>query len=207
MFEPQQLLFFIAATLLLNITPGQDTMYIIGKTLSQGKKAGILSVFGISAGILCHTAFAALGLALLMKTQPALYTCVKTAGALYLMYLGMKMFSSARRIKSHSQELSETSGRRLFIDGFLTNLFNPKVTIFFLTFLPQFIPADAQGPAPFLLLGLLFSLCSLPWCLTLVHIAVSAAQFFQQKPQARQSMHKISGLAFIDMGTVLVLQG
>jgi threonine/homoserine/homoserine lactone efflux protein len=206
MFEAKQLVFFTVATLLLNITPGQDTMYIIGRTLTQGKKAGIISVFGISIGVLCHTVFAALGLALLMKTQPALYTCVKTAGALYLMYLGLKIFSSARHIKSHPQELSETSSRRLFIDGFLTNLFNPKVALFFLTFLPQFIPADAEGPVPFLLLGLLFSLCSLPWCLTLVHLAASATQFFQQKPQARQTMHRVSGLAFIGMGTVLVLQ-
>ena len=207
MIEPQQLFFFISATLLLNITPGQDTMYIIGRTLTQGKRAGIISVLGINAGILCHTIFAALGLALLLRAQPVLYGFIKTLGALYLIYFGVKMISSARQLKQHPLELPTSSNKRLFIEGFLTNLLNPKVALFFITFLPQFIPAGTEGPLPFLLLGQLFILCSLPWCLTLVYLASSASGFLKNNPQSQQVIHGISGLAFIGMGTAIALQG
>ena len=181
-------------------------MYIIGRTLTQGKRAGVISVLGINTGVLCHTVFAALGLALLLKTQPLLYTAVKTGGALYLTYLGIRMISTAKHLKKHPLELPESSGKRLFIDGFLTNLFNPKVALFFITFLPQFIPADTDGPLPFLFLGQLFILCSVPWCLTLVYLASSASGFLKTNPQAQETIHRISGLAFIGMGTTIILQ-
>jgi len=206
MFETQQFFLFIIATLLLNITPGQDTMYIIGRTLTQGKKAGVISVLGINTGVLCHTIFAALGLALLLQTQPVLYAFVKMTGALYLTYLGIKMLLTARKMKAHPLELPRASNKRLFVDGFLTNLFNPKVALFFITFLPQFIPSDADGATSFLLLGQLFILCSVPWSLTLVALAAAASRFLKNRPQSQQTIHKVSGLAFIGMGTAIVLQ-
>lgn len=206
MFEPQQLFLFILATLLLNITPGQDTMYILGRTLSQGKKAGFISVLGINTGVLCHTIFAAMGLAFLLKTQPALYFFIKTMGALYLIYLGIRMLISARNLYRHPLELPSSSNRRLFLDGFLTNLFNPKVALFFITFLPQFIPAGAEGPLPFLFLGQLFILCSLPWCLILVFLGSTAATFLGNSPRTRSLMHGTSGFVFIGMGTAIVLK-
>lgn len=207
MFEPQQLFFFIAATLVLNITPGQDTMFILGRTLTQGTKAGIISALGINTGVLCHTVLAALGLALLLKTQPFLYGIIKVLGALYLIYFGVRMLSSARHLRQHSLELPRSSNRRLFIEGLLTNLLNPKVALFFLTFLPQFIPAGTNGSLPFLLLGQLFILCSLPWCLILVCLASSTAHFLNNTPRARKVMHGISGLTFIGMGATIALQG
>jgi threonine/homoserine/homoserine lactone efflux protein len=206
MFETQQLFLFIIATLLLNITPGQDTMYILGRTLTQGKKAGIISVLGINTGVLCHTVFAALGLALLLQTQPVVYAFIKMTGALYLIYLGIKMLSTARKMKAHPLELPRTSNKRLFVDGFLTNLFNPKVALFFITFLPQFIPSDTDGAISFLLLGQLFILCSVPWSLTLVALAAVASRFLQSRPQSQQAIHRVSGLAFIGMGTAIALQ-
>src|SRR5688572_17757176 len=136
MFGTEHLGLFIVTGLLLNITPGQDTLYIVGRSMSQGRRAGLLSVVGISSGCLVHSFAAAFGLSAILATSAQAFLIVKLAGAAYLIYLG------ARMLLDRSRELTVGSfdadrGWAIFRAGFLTNLLNPKVALFFMAFLPQ----------------------------------------------------------------------
>ena len=155
MFGTQNLTVFAVAGILLIITPGQDTFYILGRGIAQGRRAGVLSALGISTGALAHVTAAALGLSALIASAPYAFTFVKWMRAAYLMYLGFEML---REQDSETRDLAATSGsasnREIYLKGALTNLLNPKVALFFLAFLPQFVAPDSPNPA--------FSI----WCLT-----------------------------------------
>ena len=131
---------FLLAGILLNLTPGTDTIYILSRSISQGKKAGLLSALGISAGCLVHTLFAAFGLSIVLSQSAAAFDTVKYMGALYLIYLGLKTIFTRR---PHGFDLdaiqTRDSDSRIFLSGMLTNVLNPKVALFFLAFVPQFI--------------------------------------------------------------------
>src|SRR5262245_49563145 len=131
------LLVFIGAGLLLNITPGPDVLYIVGRSLSQGRAAGVIPSCGISAGCLCHVATAALGLSAVMVTVPAAFDVVRYAGAAYLVWLGINALRAASGPLAF-RALTHTSRAAIFRQGALTNILNPKVALFFLAFLPQF---------------------------------------------------------------------
>jgi threonine/homoserine/homoserine lactone efflux protein len=146
---------FILASLLLWITPGPDTMYILARSIAQGLRAGVMSAFGIGCGILIHTAFAAFGLSALVATSAAAFRLVKLAGAGYLVYLGVQALRASGTLST--PEIAAAGLGRIFRQGILTNALNPKVAIFFLAFLPQFVdPTAGLGPVPFLLLGGVF---------------------------------------------------
>ncbi len=124
---------FLAAAIIMNITPGTDTMYIVSRSVSQGKKAGLYSVLGISTGAMVHTFLAAIGLSLILTTSVILFTIVKMIGAAYLIYLGVRMVIQ----KSSQFEVKKTkplTARKVFAQGLLTNLTNPKVALFFSIF-------------------------------------------------------------------------
>jgi threonine/homoserine/homoserine lactone efflux protein len=149
---------FLLAGILLNLTPGSDTMYILGRSIAQGRKAGILSALGISTGSVIHTVFTAVGLSVILAQSATAFNVVKYAGAIYLIFLGVKalMTQSAPSAKLE-QLIQQVSYRRVYLDGILTNVLNPKVALFFLAFLPQFInPDDAHSILPFLILGFTF---------------------------------------------------
>lgn len=158
---------FIAAGILLNLTPGADTMYILGRSMSQGRKAGIYSALGISTGVIVHINLAAFGLSLIIAKSTFAFDLIKYAGAFYLAYLGIKMLIK----KPVPNELiigNKASMRGVFLSGVLTNVLNPKVSLFFLVFLPQFVePANASDPLPFLILGLIVTTSGTIWCLIL----------------------------------------
>jgi threonine/homoserine/homoserine lactone efflux protein len=164
MFDTQTLAAFVGAGLLLNITPGPDVLYIVGRSLSQGRTAGVVSALGISVGCLVHVAAAALGLSTLMVTAPLAYDVVRYSGAAYLVWLGIRAFTS-RSSALAVQSLARVSHWAIFRQGMVTNALNPKVALFFLAFLPQFTDA-ARGPLglQFVVLGLIF-IANGPWCL------------------------------------------
>lgn len=167
---------FVAAGLLLNVTPGPDMALIIARSGRGGAHAGVAVAFGVSAGSFVHIAAAALGISAIVMASAGVFTAVKWAGALYLLYLGLHMIWMAGTPPTPDKfnEIASTNGWGAFRQGFLTNVLNPKVAIFFLAFLPQFIDADAPSRvAAFVLLGLLFNLTGTLWN---IGVALAAAR-------------------------------
>jgi len=155
------LLAFIAAGLLLNLTPGPDVFYIVNHALRSGVRAGLVAALGITAGCCVHIAAAAIGVSALVAASATAFTVLKWVGAAYLVYVGASMLLSRGKPASLPVAAATPAAaplRSVFSRGFLTNTLNPKVALFFLAFVPQFIPHDAPHPSlSFLLLGLLFN--------------------------------------------------
>lgn len=148
---------FVAAGLLLNFTPGADTLYIVARSTAQGFRAGAMAALGIGAGCLVHIAAATFGLSALLAASATAFTLVKLAGAVYLVYLGITLWPSSRRTAVKATHPPPASLRKVFAQGVVTNVLNPKVALFFLSFLPQFIKPDLGRPGvQALVLGLVF---------------------------------------------------
>jgi threonine/homoserine/homoserine lactone efflux protein len=147
---------FLLATLALNVTPGPDMLYVIVRSIGQGRMAGVASALGIGAGCIVHTVAIAFGLSTLLRSVPFAFDAVKYMGAAYLGYLGIKTLVSKSQIAPETQIKRDTLAV-VFAQGVVTNVLNPKVALFFLAFLPQFVN-DARGPIMLqvIILGLLF---------------------------------------------------
>jgi len=197
----------LKAQYILNLTPGSDTMYILSRSISQGKKAGILSALGIATGALAHCIFAALGLSIILAKSALAFEIVKYAGAAYLIYLGIKMLLSKSNEKFELDEKSEKPNyRKIYLSGIFTNILNPKVALFFLAFLPQFInPNYAQNSLPFLLLGLTFVTTGTIWCLLLAIFSSKLSNSIRANYKIKKWLDKITGGIFIALGIKLAL--
>ena len=147
MFGIQHFLLFLAAGILLNLTPGPDTAFILGRTLTGGRRAGIASALGISVGSIFHTCATAVGLSAFLATSAWAFTAIKCVGACYLIYLGVRMLWQRQVAFSIGGPAVATSFSSAFRQGVITNVFNPKVALFFLAFLPQFIDPSRGSPA------------------------------------------------------------
>ena len=147
---------FIGAVIILSITPGADTIFILTKSIAGGYKQGFASVAGIICGLFVHTALAAFGLSIILMTSSLLFNIVKIAGAAYLIYLGIMALKSKSSININKENAS-SSFFLVFRQGLFTNLLNPKVALFFLALLPQFVKSNAESPVPFLILGFTLS--------------------------------------------------
>jgi threonine/homoserine/homoserine lactone efflux protein len=197
---------FLLTGILLNLTPGQDTMFIIGRSLAGGTRAGVAAAFGICVGSIGHTLLAALGLSAILAASPWAFTFVKLAGAVYLMYLGARLLLSKR---AHADALlagppAAAAVRSAFAQGILTNLLNPKVALFFLALLPQFIdPASARKTLAFVLLGATFVTTGLIWCLVLAAAAGRLQAFFRRNPSAGVLLDRMVGALFVALGARL----
>lgn len=198
---------FLIAGIILNLTPGVDTMYILGRSISQGKKAGVLSALGIASGALVHCVFAALGLSIILAKSALAFEIVKYAGAAYLIFLGIKMLISKSDGKFElKNENEQTNHRKIYISGVFTNILNPKVALFFLAFLPQFIdPNYTQSSLPFLILGLTFVFTGTIWCLTLALFASKLSNKIRGNYKIKKWLDKITGGIFIALGIKLAL--
>jgi len=200
---------FIIAGIILNLTPGQDTLYILGRSIANGRKAGVISVLGISSGAVVHTLAAAFGLSAILMSCSIAFSIIKYAGAAYLVYLGIKMVVN-RSGKSELETGSKTESSKLsaiYKQAMLTNLLNPKVAVFFLAFLPQFIdPSRAQGPLPFLFLGAVFITTGTIWCLIVASGSALLTNTLRSKPVAERLMKKISGGVFVLLGLKLAFE-
>ena len=213
MFGIDNYLGFIAASVLLSVTPGSDSMYIITRSVSQGNKAGFYSVLGVVSGILVHTLLAALGLSILLANSPLAFTIVKYIGASYLCYLGFKMLTSKPDVLiteslPENTKLAKTKSsdyKKIYKQGVLTNTLNPKVALFFLAFFPQFVdPSYAHSTLSFLILGLTFAVTSLIWCMCLALLASRFSQKLRENPTIESVLNKVSGVVFIGMGIKLL---
>ena len=193
---------FIATAIVLVLTPGQDTFFILGRSISSGRPAGIAAALGITAGSVIHTLLAALGLSALLATSPYAFMAVKFAGAAYLLYIGMR----ALLTRAHGLPGANAQGARdgrwsAFRQGIVSNLLNPKVALFFLALMPQFILAGSTHKvAAFLALGLSFVTIGVAWCLVLAVAAASLRSLFLRRPRAADVLNKIAGVMFVALG-------
>ncbi len=173
---------FVASGLLLNITPGPDLLFITGRAAAQGFKTGAVASLGVGAGCCVHILAAAFGLSALLAASSTAFTFIKLAGACYLAYVGLSMIRSAGQSRpaqaapdAAPKTVRPASLRKIFVQGFLTNALNPKVALFFLAFLPQFIDPAAPGKAlAFLVLGGIFNLNGQLVCLLFAWAAARA---------------------------------
>ena len=198
---------FLIGGILLNLTPGSDTIYILTRSISQGKKAGVYSVLGISTGGLSHTFLAAFGLSIILSTSAMAFKIVKIIGALYLVYLGIKMLTDKTNIFANNESVKRNSLTQIYLQGFLTNLLNPKVALFFLSFLPQFINmSQSKGPIPFLILGITFVTTGTIWCLILAYSSSLMTKTLRENVKLGKYLQKISGVIFLGLGLKLALK-
>ena len=205
--EWSALLAFVGAGLLLNIAPGPDVLYIVGRSLSQGRLAGVVSALGISAGCLFHVAAAAFGLSTLMLALPLAYDVVRYAGAAYLVWLGVRALHT-RAGATALQRLAPVPLGAIFRQGMVTNALNPKVALFFLAFLPQFTDA-ARGPlAPqFLILGVIFVVNGTVVCLGYALAASWLRGWLTARYDIHTWLNRAMGALFIGLGLRLALGG
>lgn len=205
MFELSELLLFTGAGLLLNITPGPDMIYCATRSMGQGRAAGVASALGIGAGALVHTAMAALGLSAVLMYSSTAFQVVKLAGAAYLIYLGVKMILTGRKTET-LKKLPEVGLFRVFGQGAVTNILNPKVALFFLSFLPQFVhPERGSVALQIILLALIFNFTG-----TSVNVLVgllfgSVGGWLESKPNFWKAQRWVSGSILIALGASLAI--
>lgn len=196
----------MAAGLALNITPGPDMLYVAARSTSEGRAAGIVSSLGIATGTLFHITAVALGLSALLAAVPVAYTAVRIAGAIYLVYLGVRALVS--RAGSAERTVAHAPLATIFRQGMITNMLNPKVALFFLAFLPQFVdPARGSAAAQIVVLGLIFDTSG-----TIVNTVVAlgasrAAEHMRANSRAGEILHKFTGVIFIGLGVRIAVAG
>lgn len=204
--ELHSFLLFLAAGLALNFTPGPDMLYVAARGASEGRAAGVASALGIGAGTLFHITVVALGLAALLGAVPVAYLALRTGGAIYLIYLGVRAFRSGSAVSLQRVEPAPLS--KVFSQGVITNVLNPKVALFFLAFLPQFVdPARGNPVVQIIVLGLVFDFTG-----TLVNLGVAfgasgAASRLREAGRARAALQKITGVLFVGLGLRLAFAG
>ena len=205
MFDPGSLLLFVLAGLALNLTPGPDLLYITARSLAQGARAGAASALGIAAGCLVHTAAAAFGVSLLLKSSAYAYDLLRLAGAAYLLWLGAQALRAPAAALS-LQPVAPDSMRKVFWQGLATNAMNPKVALFFLAFLPQFAdPARGSYALQILVLGLIFIFNGLWVCLAVAFAAARAGRWLTRRGGATAWIQRASGAMLVALGLGLAL--
>ena len=199
---------FLASCVALNVMPGPDTIYVVTRSVAQGRRAGLLSSWGLCTGALVHTLAAALGLSALLAASAQAFTRIKYAGALYLMYLGVRTFferSGPPDLETRQQ--APASGSKIFLQGVVVDLLNPKVALFFLAFLPQFIDQRAPGKfATFVSLGVILILFSLVWEGMLAFGSAKLAGYLAGNSQLAKRMNRLAGTLFFGLGLRLGLE-
>ena len=202
MFGIHELWLFVISGVLLNITPGPDTAYIVGRSVQMGWRGGAAAALGISAGCFVHVFGAAIGLSALLMASSAAFTLIKWAGAAYLCFIGVTMMLSRQRPPAEDAIGSAAiSLRQVFWQGAATNVLNPKVALFFLAFLPQFVDADAPHKAvAFLVLGMIFITTGTLWCLGVAAFAARAAGRIRQSGRALLWINRALGGLFVYLG-------
>jgi threonine/homoserine/homoserine lactone efflux protein len=202
------LLLFITAALVLLLIPGPAVLYVVARSVDQGRRAGLASSSGIATGTLVHVLAATLGLSALLLSSAVAYSLVKYAGAAYLFYLGVKKFRERPSANDEVKHVPALPLRRVYAQGVLVNVLNPKTAIFFFAFLPQFVnPARGHVSLQFFALGILFTLMGLTsdsmWALT----AGSAAGWLRNNRTFTRNERYISGTVYLGLGMATAVSG
>lgn len=209
--DTPHLLLFIAAGWLLNLTPGPDVLYIVSNALKSGARAGMVAALGIVSGCFVHVWVAALGVGALLAASATAFSVLKWLGAAYLVWMGLKLLRArgcgvAIVPNGAAPQRVPANLRRIYLRGFLTNVLNPKVALFFLAFVPQFIaPGTPDKVTAFVLLGLLFNLNSLPINLGYAWLAGWAAGRVGAVQRVLRGLDRAAGVLFIGFGLKLAM--
>ena len=205
---------FVVAGIVLNLTPGPDVLFIVTNALRSGARAGIVAALGITAGCFVHIFAAAVGVSALMAASVTAFTLLKWAGAAYLVVVGLRMLLAKAPAPDQLYAMNSVAGgahavsakafKRIFFQGFWTNVLNPKVALFFLAFVPQFIAPGLENKAlAFLLLGLLFNVNALWVNIGWAGAAAWMARRMTSVQRAMQGLERAAGLMFIGFGLKL----
>lgn len=206
MFGTENLLLFVISGLLLNITPGADILYILGRSSTQGVRGGSIAALGIGAGCLVHILSATVGISALIAASATAFTVVKYIGAAYLVFIGITMLRTRKNGGSEVKPLPPTRLSTIFWQGFLTNALNPKVALFFLAFLPQFVAPDAAHKSlAFLFLGILFNVNGTLWNLFVAWASSNLAARFHRSGQITPWLNRAIGALFLYFGVRLAI--
>jgi threonine/homoserine/homoserine lactone efflux protein len=192
---------YVVASLALIATPGQDMLYVISRSLAQGRFAGVCSAVGVCIGILVHTALAALGVGAILQASEALFLALKLAGAAYLIYLGIRMVLARAAAEPVSGAGAPLSPRSLVWQGVLSNVTNPKIVLFFFAFLPQFVdPASAHPTRDLAFLGTLYAFMALPIKAGVGIAAGSLSERVLRRPGVMAWVNRASGTVLVGLG-------
>jgi threonine/homoserine/homoserine lactone efflux protein len=195
---------FLLTGIILNLTPGPDTFYILGRSMAQGRGAGVASVLGISTGSLVHTFAAAFGLSALLAASASAFLAIKLAGAAYLVYLGARMLFGRASATTIPAAFSSSGFWAVYRQGLFTNVLNPKVALFFLAFMPQFIAADSTSKfAAFITLGLSFITTGTLWCLCLAWFSSLLGDRLRGSTRVSEVLNRTAGALFVFLGARL----
>jgi threonine/homoserine/homoserine lactone efflux protein len=202
----QNLYLFFIASLLLNITPGNDMMYVASRSISQGVKAGIVSAVGVFIGCFVHIAAAVFGLSLIIMKSAFLFEIIKFLGAGYLIYLGIRAILTKSNFNENIQALPPTDKWKLLKQGIITNALNPKVALFFLSFLPQFIQTGSPlYKTQLFSLGLWFDLQGTFVLMIVAWVVGKARHFIKNNKKFWRIQEKITGIILIGLGIKVAL--
>ena len=203
--KPETVLIFMATALALNVTPGPSILYILSRSLGHGRTAGVVSALGLGVGSLIHAGAAALGLSVIIAYSPPVYLAVKYLGAAYLVYMGVRL------LIRHDPQSSDTVSapmplRQMFWQGVITEVLNPKIVVFFLSFLPQFVdPASGSVVGQTLCFGLLFHVTGLPVNLLVALAGGAVGSWFARHTLFERCRNGLAGAVLIGLGVRLAL--
>lgn len=198
---------FIVTAIIVVTTPGIDTIMVLTRSISKGKTAGLYSALGVSLGLIFHTCAVTFGLSLIIAKSAITFGIIKYLGAAYLIYIGIKaLLDKSQQVELRATEIKIEGMRKMFLTAFLSDVLNPKIAIFFLAFLPQFIrTTEINNPVPYLLLGLIMFFITLIWCSFLAITGSKVATIFNKNKNAESWMNKTSGVVFILLGLKVAL--
>ncbi|MFD0770580.1 LysE family translocator [Bacillus sp. CGMCC 1.60114] len=199
---------FVAMSIFLIILPGPDTGLVTQNTILQGKQGGMKTVFGILCGLSIHTLAAVLGISAILVKSAFLFSIFKYIGAIYLIYLGCVSLWSIRKKGKQTEDITvknKYQGAPCFRQGFLTNLLNPKVAIFFLTFLPQFIQHDGNMFFQLFIMGMTYTVLTFLWFILYIYL-INAIRTWMKKPSTERAIQGISGFVLLAFGIKLALE-
>ncbi len=210
MFGIHDFFLFVLSGLLLNVTPGQDVLYIVGRGASQGSRAGVMAALGVGTGCLVHITAATIGLSAVIATSSTVFTCIKIIGAAYLLYMGLSVLRNAKTHDAHActqaPQRKHADMLTIWRQGFLCNALNPKVALFFLAFLPQFIsPTSSHTSLAFLTLGGVFSINGTLVCVLYGFFSGKLAGRIHPTGRLATWSKRVAGCVFIGLGVRLAL--
>lgn len=196
---------FIASSIMIILIPGQDMILVMSRSIAQGQKAGIVTALGVSIGLMGHTILATLGLGALLLASEWLFNIIKYLGAAYLIYLGYQLIKSDEH-KLAMKDMPKVSYKKMFIQGAVSNISNPKITIFYFSYLPQFIvPNEGSESLQLFILGTTFAIITFFLKAPIGFIAGLLSSWIKQRPMVLNYIHKTSGSILMLLGLKLAL--
>jgi threonine/homoserine/homoserine lactone efflux protein len=199
-------LLFIFSSLIIILTPGQDMILVMSQSISHGKKAGIITAFGVSCGLLVHTLLATIGLGSLLMASTWLFDVIKFIGAAYLIYIGYQLLLSTNP-KLSIKNLPKVSYKKMFMQGAFTNIMNPKIAIFYFSYLPQFVTLNEGNESlQFFILGITYAILAFFIKAPIGFISGVLSLWIQSRPMVLKYINKTSGVILIGLGLKLATQ-